>query len=313
MWECRRANTEQPVVSPNPKPETQQRCGPWTGTGRPVIFRNTWMSARIQRESCGRKSLRVRDSHASSFHEPSLELQQRTKITRAPCRRRTCEVVPRANFFRWLDNSRSQSPWWRMWISKWIQSYPCKTKTSQKTERSLLKFLEPKITSTDNSWEFGKACEDLSWNHCTSKTHYSGTNGIAERAVRRIEEGTSAVFLQAGLDENWWADSMRCYCDLRDMQDRLSDVKTTFESRFREPFKGPIIPFGSLVENHPISTEDQWWIHQFGKQVLPGIFFGYVLYAGRIWKETYWFWTLRSWKRWTHQESMLKDSTRKRW
>ena len=88
--------------------------------------------------------------------------------------------------------------------------------------------------------------------------HYSETNGIAERAVRRIEEGTSAVFLQAGPDENWWADSMGCYCYPRNIQDRLSDGKTPFERRFEEPFKGPIIPFGSLVvENHPISTKDQ--------------------------------------------------------
>ena len=28
------------------------------------------------------------------------------------------------------------------------------------------------------------------------------TNGIAERAVRRMKEGTSAVLLQSGLDEN---------------------------------------------------------------------------------------------------------------
>ena len=38
------------------------------------------------------------------------------------------------------------------------------------------------------SLEFGKACEDLSWNHCTSTPHRSGTNGIAERAVRRVKE-----------------------------------------------------------------------------------------------------------------------------
>ena len=37
------------------------------------------------------------------------------------------------------------------------------------------------------------------------------TNGIAERAVRRVKEGTSAVLLQSGLDENWWADSMECF------------------------------------------------------------------------------------------------------
>ena len=81
--------------------------------------------------------------------------------------------------------------------TQWIQAYPCKTKTSQETQRSLQKFLEPdtkpKAIYTDNSLEFGKACEDLSWNHCTSTPHRSETNGIAERAVRRVKEGTSAV------------------------------------------------------------------------------------------------------------------------
>ena len=37
-------------------------------------------------------------------------------------------------------------------------------------------------------WTFGKACEDLSWNHCTSTPHSSETNGIAKRAVCRIKE-----------------------------------------------------------------------------------------------------------------------------
>ena len=59
--------------------------------------------------------------------------------------------------------------------TQWIQSYPCKTKTSQETQRSLQKFLEPnrkpKVIYTDNSLEFGKACEDLSWKHCTSTPH----------------------------------------------------------------------------------------------------------------------------------------------
>ena len=41
--------------------------------------------------------------------------------------------------------------------------------------------------------KFGKACEDLSWNQCPSTPHRSEINGIAERAVRRVKEGTSAV------------------------------------------------------------------------------------------------------------------------
>ena len=67
-------------------------------------------------------------------------------------------------------------------------------------------------------------------------------------------------------------------------QDLSSDGKTPYERRFGQPFEGPIIPFGSLVEYHPITAKDQSRIHQFGKKVLPGFFLGYALYAGGIWK-----------------------------
>ena len=124
--------------------------------------------------------------------------------------------------------------------------------------KSLQKFLEPtrkpKVIYTDNSLEFGKSCEELSWNHCTSTPHRSETSGIAERAVRRIKEGTSAVLLQSGLDEKWWADSMECYCYLQNIQDLLSDGKTSCERRFGKPFSGPVIPIGAMVEYHPISA-----------------------------------------------------------
>ena len=79
-----------------------------------------------------------------------------------------------------------------------------------------------------------------------------------------MKEGTSAVLLQSGLDEKWWADSMECYCYLRNIQDLLSDGKTPCERRSGMPFNRPVIPFGA--------------------KVLPGIFLGYALYAGRIWK-----------------------------
>ena len=53
---------------------------------------------------------------------------------------------------------------------------------------------------------------------------------------------------------------------------------------FGQPFKGPIFPFGSLVEYYLISAKEQSRIHQFGKKVLPGLFLGYVVYSGGIWK-----------------------------
>ena len=48
--------------------------------------------------------------------------------------------------------------------TQWLQSYPCKTKTSQETNKNLMKFLEPtrkpKVIYTDNSLEFGLSCEE---------------------------------------------------------------------------------------------------------------------------------------------------------
>ena len=205
------------------------------------------------------------DSHANSSHEVSLEpilkrredlfkhsvythflkdrnceICQRTKITRASCRRRNGGAKPRAENLGHLitadhkvlsDNCESRNNHRYAVVvqdlaTQWIQAYPCKTKTSQETQ-SLQKFLKPtrkpKVIYTDNSLEFGKACEDLSWNHCTSTPHRSETNRIAERAVRRVKEGTSAVLLQSGLDENWWADSIECFSYLRNVQELLSD------------------------------------------------------------------------------------------
>ena len=96
--------------------------------------------------------------------------------------------------------------------------------------------------------------------------------------MRRVKEGTFGVLLQSGLNESWWADFMECYTYLRNVTDLLSDGKT--QRRFVQPFEGPIIPFGSLVDYHSITAKDQSRIHQFGKKVLPGLFLGYALYAG---------------------------------
>ena len=74
---------------------------------------------------------------------------------------------------------------------------------------------------------------------------------IVERAVRRVTERTSAVLLQSGLGNEWWADSMVCYCYLRNIQDLLSDGKTPYESRFWKPLNRPVVPFGAMVELPP--------------------------------------------------------------
>ena len=43
----------------------------------------------------------------------------------------------------------------------------------------------------------------------------------------------------------------------------LSDGKTPYEKRFGQPFKGPVISLGAMVEYHSLSAKDLSRLHQF--------------------------------------------------
>ena len=98
--------------------------------------------------------------HSINTHFPKdryCHVCLRIKITRTPCRRRTCEAVPRAEKFGDLipaDNkilneegeSRNNHQYAVVvqdLATQWIPSYPCVTKTSQETEQSSRNFFEP--------------------------------------------------------------------------------------------------------------------------------------------------------------------------
>ena len=129
-------------------------------------------------------------------------------------------------------------PWWcKTWLLDGFNRICAKQKLPRKRRRAC-----KSSWSRQGSLDFGKACEDLSWNHCTSTPHRSETNGIAERAVRRVKEGTSAVLLQPGLDENWWADSMEC-CETRKISCLMGRHPMTGGSECC--FNGPVYPVWS--------------------------------------------------------------------
>ena len=185
-----------------------------------------------------------------------------TKTTRASCRGRTGTFVPRAETFGdWVTvvhkvlgegcESRSNHRYAVVvqdLATQWLQSYPCKTQTSQETQKSLQKFLKPtrkpKVIYTDNSFEFGKSCEELSWNHCTSTPHRSESNGISERAARRVKEGTSAVLLQSGLEGRipWNATAISERCRIFCLMGRH-----LMKGGFGVTFNGPVIPFWAMA------------------------------------------------------------------
>ena len=112
--------------------------------------------------------------------------------------------------------------------TQWLQSYLCKPKSSQGTQKNLMKFLEPtrkpKVIYTDNALEFGKALESLHVNTTQIRNPYVEWRDIC-----------GAIALQSSLGNEWCADSMERRCYLRNIQDLLSDRKTPCERRIGMP------------------------------------------------------------------------------
>ena len=231
--------------------------------------------------------------------DPNCEIRKRTKGTRAACRRNSQSHIPRETKFDDINtpdhkfpneeresrnNRRYAMVLHDLSTQCFKAAHACITHTAQETASNLQKFLDyeenPNVMYTGISLDFGKACEDLQWNHCTSAPHRRETTGTAERAARRVQEGTSSVLLQSGLDEQWWSESMECCCYLRNVQDLSSDGKTSHAQRFEEEFSEPIIPFVAKVGYHPISAKGQASLHQFDKKVLSDSFMGHAPCAG---------------------------------
>ena len=89
-------------------------------------------------------------------------------------------------------------------------------KSAEETGKALRRFLGPQTKAkhaySDNSKELAKAFKDSDIAHDTSTPYRPETNGVAERAVRRVKEGTACSLVQSGFDEVWWVHAMECYC-----------------------------------------------------------------------------------------------------
>ena len=120
----------------------------------------------------------------------------------------------------------------------------------------------------------------MKWRNPTSTPGQPKTNGVAERAVRRVKEGTASLLVQSGLAPSWWVSAMICYCFLRNIVDKTNTGSTAYYNRFKKSCEAPLIPFGAEVTYVPITTQDKDRLHQMGEKVLHGIFIGYPQRSG---------------------------------
>ena len=102
--------------------------------------------------------------------------------------------------------------------TKFQQVYPAATKTAKECEIALKKSQGPMFSSrithvyTYGAPEIVQAGKILRTCHDTSTPYWSTTNGIAEREIRNVLEGTRTLLEHSGLPTSYWPYASRCFC-----------------------------------------------------------------------------------------------------
>ena len=109
----------------------------------------------------------------------------------------------------------------------WIECHPVPDKTSASAQVALARFAGPRVKVetfySDNSEELRAAASALGWSHTTSVPGQPQTNGVAERAVRTVLEGTRATLEHADKQPIWWPYAARFWCFARNVAVRDGD------------------------------------------------------------------------------------------
>ena len=141
---------------------------------------------------------------------------------------------------------------------------------------------------SDCSPELKAAAKSLGWVHPRSTPYRPTDNSVIERLIRTGKEGTRSILLHAGCPHNWWPLATPYFYFMRNVL-RDSDIpgaKCSYQRRHHEPFTGWIIPFAALVFFRPIPPV-MVALPEMAPRGIPGIFVGYKLQPGCIFKGQY--------------------------
>ena len=181
--------------------------------------------------------------------------------------------------------------------SDWLDCFPLPSKHSDAAFTAMQDFAGPKTPVhsfySDCSPELQSAAKRLAWAHATATPGRPKTNGKIERYVRTVIEGTTTLLEAAGMQPRFWPLAARAFCFAYNIEqwrqggtEEAPTLVSAWEKRHKgDPFSGPKIPFGALVDFKPSPVEKvKIQEPKFGPKGVPGIFLGYVLLPGGKWK-----------------------------
>lgn len=98
----------------------------------------------------------------------------------------------------------------------WLGVVPMPSNDTEATAYALQRVVGPpcklEFVYTVDPGECVDTAKASGWSavHYISTHHRPQTNRIAERAVRRVKEGTRIASMQAGVHVEWWVGAMQC-------------------------------------------------------------------------------------------------------
>ena len=184
-------------------------------------------------------------------------------------------------------------------FTKWIEAYPLKSKDTSEALRALRDYMgaaKGESFHSDDSPELKAAAREMGWAHTLATPGRPETNGVAERTVGLVCEGARALLLHAGLHPRFWPWAIRYFCFAynitRSVEGKPSDEadeggleigSSPWTKRHGVAFKGPLIPFGCLVDMKPSAARVGKQTAKFEAKTMPGIFLGYLVQPGGRW------------------------------
>ena len=186
--------------------------------------------------------------------------------------------------------------------TRWMDCFAIKSQCHVSVHNSIKRFEGPKdivhYVYSDRSKAIMRALHDLKIMNDTSIPGIPRTNGIAERQVQEVIFGTRTLLVMAGFPASFWPFAMAFYCMAHNTRTDYVDTKreewrSPWYLRHGSEFKGTIAPFGCLVTYRPSpSSEKGHSARSQGKMKYSGpydhgVFVGYRLLSGGIWRNDY--------------------------
>lgn len=152
----------------------------------------------------------------------------------------------------------------------WLHCHASRHKTAESIIEAFQDVMgpqaRPEFVYTDNAPEYKKAFKTFSCSHDKALPHTHETNGVVERANRRVEEGTRCALFQSGRLTEFWTESTNCWGFLWTATEVMSVWFTPYESRHLKKLHGPVILFGAAVRLRPSLPADMDKLHIFGNR-----------------------------------------------